>query len=168
MDVTTPQREPVRDITFINPPVMVDGELLLRLVQTVPADHSGGFLPVYRFRMLHRTNDCELGEINLRIGYTDNVMFYRGNIGFTVYEPFRGNRYAERSCRLLTPLIRHHGLYPVWLTCNIDNAASRRTIENLGALYVEMREMPADFPYAEYYPAHARVKRRYCWKVEGL
>jgi tagatose 1,6-diphosphate aldolase len=118
--------------------------------------------------MLHQVDAAVLGEINLRIGYTDNVMFYRGNIGFTVYPAHRGNNYAERSCRLLIPLIQHHGLYPVWLTCNVDNTASRKTIENLGALYVETREMPADFPYSEYYPAHARVKRRYCWKVDGL
>ncbi len=162
------QPEAVRDVTFIDPPKIVDNELILHLEQTVSADHEGGFLPFYKFKMMHVTDKTAMGEINLRIGYTDNVMFYRGNIGFTVYEAFRGRRYAERSCRLLVPLIRHHGLYPVWLTCNIDNEASRRAIENLGAIYVETRVMPEDFPYAAYYPVNARVKRRYCWKVEGL
>ena len=126
--MTAAKRESVRDIDFIAPPEMVDEELRLVLLETVPADHQGGFLPVYKFRMQHVIGAAALGEINLRVGYTDNVMFYRGNIGFTVYEAYRGNAYAERGCRLLTPLIRHHGLYPVWLTCNADNTASRKTI----------------------------------------
>ena len=107
-----------------------------------------------------------MGGINLRVGYTENVKLYKGNIGFTVYENYRGKRYAARSCLLLTPLIRYHKLKPVWITCDVDNAASKRTIELIGADFIGTVRMPDDFPYIEYYPECSRVKHRYRWDVQ--
>ena len=63
-----------------------------------------------------------------------------------VYPPARGNAYAERSCRLLLPLARRHGLRSLWITCNPDNAASRRTCERLGAVYVDTLPIPPEEP----------------------
>jgi predicted acetyltransferase len=51
-----------------------------------------------------------MGNINLRVGHTEHLTLYRGHIGFGVQEPFRGNRLALRSCRLLAGLARHHSL----------------------------------------------------------
>jgi hypothetical protein len=81
---------------FTEPPELIDGELKLELIQKVQANHENGFLPVYRFKMVNTINGIEMGGINFRVGYTDNVRFFRGNIGFTVYEDFRGNHFALR------------------------------------------------------------------------
>ena len=158
-------REQVRDVFFIDPPAFRDGDLELVLVEQVQADHEMGFLPCYRFQMVNADSGDKMGDINLRIGYTDNARLFRGNIGFTVFEQFRGNRFAARSCRLFVPLALHHGVNPVWLTCNVDNVASMRTFEIIGAAYVETVSMPDDFPYLEHYPANARTKRRYRWDI---
>jgi tagatose 1,6-diphosphate aldolase len=42
----------------------------------------------------------------------------------------------------LLPLIRRHGLTPLWITCNPDNFASRSTCERLGASLVEIVAVP--------------------------
>src|SRR5690606_18843714 len=146
-----------------DPGQLIDGDLELRLVQTTPADHARGFAPVYGFEMMQRGLDVVMGHINLRVGHTTNIELYRGHIGFAVHEPFRGNRLALRSCRLLAGLTLRHSLLPVWLTCNEGNLPSQKTIEALGAEFVEVRAMPSDFPYIAYYPPEARVKRRYRW-----
>jgi tagatose 1,6-diphosphate aldolase len=155
--------ESVVDIEFIEPGVLRDGDLELRLVERAPADHERGFDPTYRFAMVDPTSDVVRGNINLRVGQTEHLTLYRGHIGFGVDERFRGNRLAIRSCKLLGGLARHHSLVPVWLTCDQGNLASQRTLELLGAEFVEVRTMPADYPYIQYYPPESRTKRRYRW-----
>jgi predicted acetyltransferase len=144
---------------------MVDRELLLTLKEigtTSPPDEA---LPVCGFRMTHSGSGEVLGHLNLRVGYTENVVRYRGNIGFEVLEPFHGHGYSTRSCRLLVPLLRSLSFSPIWITCNVNNEASRKSIENLGAQLVATVEMPADYEHARYYPPDARQKLRYRWDV---
>lgn len=155
--------EPVEDIEFISPGRLVDGNLELRLAETTPADHDRGFDPAYRFDMVDGASRVVMGSISLRVGHTEHLRLYRGHIGYGVLEPFRGNKLALRSCRLLAGLARRHSLIPVWLTCNEGNVASQRTLEALGAEFVELRRMPPDYPYIAYYPPEARLKRRYRW-----
>ena len=157
--------EEVFDITFAATlPIMVDGDLVLRLADRVSADHVRGFSPYYSFLMVNGDSGAVMGFINLRIGHTHNDRYFRGNIGFGVDEAFRGRRYAARGCRLLVPLVHHHGLCPVWLTCNVDNQASMRTMAIIGAHHVETITMRDDYAYAEYYPPSGRVKCRYRWE----
>jgi RimJ/RimL family protein N-acetyltransferase len=84
------------------------------------------------------------GGIGLRIGNTPDIERYIGHIGYNVYSPVRGNHYAERAVRLLLPLAARHGLATLWITCNPDNAASRRTCERLGCELVEIVDLPED------------------------
>jgi predicted acetyltransferase len=104
-----------------------------------------------------------VGSISLRVGHTEHVTLYRGHIGFGVEERFRGHRLALRSCRLLADLARHHSVVPTSLTCDQGNVASQRTLEALGAEFIEIRTMPADYPYIAHYPPESRIKRRYLW-----
>ena len=122
-------------------------------------------VPVYKFKMVHTRLDVEMGEINLRAGYTENIELYRGNIGFTVYEGFRGDHLSGRSCLLLKPFIQSLELATIWLTCNLDNVASKKNLEHIGARYVDTTRVPDDSPYAAHYPAHARLKLRYRWDI---
>jgi predicted acetyltransferase len=100
-----------------------------------------------------------LGGISLRIGTNDSIRLYYGNIGYHVYPPARGRRYAERACRLLLPLARLYGLHSLWITCNPDNFASRTTCERLGAKMVDVVAVPASDPL---YARGEHFKCRYC------
>jgi predicted acetyltransferase len=161
-----PPVDRVFDIEFVmDLAPLVDGDLEVVLSARVPADHENGYSPVYRFKIFHSKTHDEMGGINLRVGRTHNEVNYRGNVGFFVHERYRGHHYAERSCRLIVPIAKHHALNPVWITCNDGNSPSIRTIERLGAVYVETLTMPDDYPYARYCAADARTKRRYRWDL---
>src|SRR5919106_30774 len=159
---TIRQRESVFDIEFLTGlPTLVDDDLTLRLVENVPADHRRGFSPSYEIQAGHTFTRGMMGEISLRVGRTHHERYFRGNIGFHIYEPYRGHHYAARSCRLLIPIAKYHNLDPLWIPCNPDNYASKRSIELAGAEYVETVTMPQDYPYIEYYLSDSRVKCRY-------
>ena len=83
---------------------------------------------------------------------------YGGHIGYGVLPRYRGHRYAARACKLLFPLARRHGLNPLWITCNPDNIASRRTCELAGGKLVEIVDLPEDI---DMYQAGERQKCRY-------
>ena len=65
---------------------------------------------------------------------------------FAFVKSFEGmyQGFAERAARLLLPLARAHGQQTLWITCNPDNAASRRTCERLSASYVDVVPVPRD------------------------
>ena len=69
---------------------------------------------------------------------------YAGHVGYGVEERHRGHRYAERALRLLSPVARRLGLGPLWVTCDPENVALRRTLERLGAELVEEVDVPPD------------------------
>lgn len=143
---------------FYDAGLLVDGDLTLLLDQTLVDISGSETLPTYKFRMVGSTDEAEMGFINLRIGTGENLTRYRGHIGFGVNPRFRGRRYAARSCVLLLPLARRHVLDPLWITCNPDNIASRRTCERLGARMVEVVRVPAGI---EAYETGGREKCRY-------
>lgn len=60
--------------------------------------------------------------------------------------------------RVLFPLTRRHGLSTIWITCNPDNWASRRTCQRLGANLVEIVALLA---YNDTYKEGEREKCRY-------
>ena len=144
---------------------LIEEELRLILKETGLASEPDTTVPVYKFKMVHTRSGVEMGEINLRAGYTENIELYRGNIGFTVYEGFRGGHLSGRSCLLLKPFIGSLGLETIWLTCNADNVASERNLVYIGAQYVDTTHVRDDSHYAAYYPVHARVKLRYRWDI---
>lgn len=126
----------------IIPGELRDGDLKLEMADY--AMHQWNKVPTYFFRMLRADSGEELGRINLRVGSTAHVEKYGGHIGFDVTPAHRGHRLAARSVRLLIPLAKQLGLDPVWITCDPENTASRRTLELAGAQYVETVDVPAD------------------------
>jgi predicted acetyltransferase len=146
---------------------MVDGDLELVLLEQKPVSDPDSAIPGYSFLMRSPASGAEMGRINLRAGYTENIRLYRGNIGFTVFEAYRGHRYAARSCVLLVPLIKSLDLDPIWLTCNVDNPGSKKIIESIGAGYLDTTVIPDDSPYVRYYPEGARRKLRFIWSPSG-
>jgi tagatose 1,6-diphosphate aldolase len=94
--------------------------------------------------MIHAVTAEELGTIRLRVGSTTHIERYAGHIGYAVHPPHRGHHYAARSVRLLLPFGQSLGLTPLWITCDPENLASRRTLEFAGAQFVEIVDVPAD------------------------
>jgi tagatose 1,6-diphosphate aldolase len=100
------------------------------------------------------------GHINFRVGHTEHVRVSAGHIGFEITEPFRGRGYARQACQAIAPFVR--SIYEwVTITCDPENPASRRTIEKLGAQFVDEVVVPVEDPH---YQRGSRMKRRYQWK----
>jgi tagatose 1,6-diphosphate aldolase len=125
-----------------------------------PADSNKGWVPAYHFwmRNLSSTSGHCAGGIGLRIGNSDDILLYYGHIGYHVFPHHRGHHFAERACRLLLPIARHHGLHTLWITCNPDNHASRRTCERLGMQLIDTVNVPPRNPL---YLRGERQKCRY-------
>ena len=109
---------------------------------------ASGQIPQYLFWMKlrpeYQMGIVIAGSISLRIGESEDLRMYLGHIGYNVYPAARGNHYAARACKLLFTLARRHGMREMWITCNPENIASRKTCENLGMSYVETVNLPTD------------------------
>lgn len=114
------------------------------LRRTYPGSRTLGLAPNYTFDMKHAVTQEIMGTIDLRLSNTEHITHYAGHIGYHVKAPFRGHHYAARSCRLLFPLAKAHNLTPLWITCNPDNLASKRTLEIAGGVLVEIVPVPKD------------------------
>ena len=143
---------------FRDPGPLIDGDLELVLLEACPGDPLLGLVPVYRFEMRRVGQPQALGAIELRVGSTVHLVTYAGHIGYGVNREQRGHGYAARACKLLLALARSHGIETLWITCNPDNVASRKTLERLGAEYVERVDLPDD---TDMYRRGERKKCRY-------
>lgn len=126
----------------IEPGELRDGELRLELEGF--GMHPVHHVPTYHFRMVHNGTAEEMGQIRMRIGSSRHVEMYAGHIGYAVEPAFRGHHYAARSVRLLMPLAAANRIDPLWITCDPENTASRRTLELAGAKFVEIVDVPED------------------------
>jgi tagatose 1,6-diphosphate aldolase len=130
---------------FIDIALPRDGDLKLILAECVPAEDSPWGVPAYTFRMQGLGGE-NMGRIRLRVGWSENVIRYAGHVGYAVEPAYRGRRYAQRACRLIVPLAKRHGMSHLWVTCQPDNMASRRTLELLGAECVGVVDVPPEYP----------------------
>ncbi len=148
----------VGSVRFLEPGELRDGDLALVLQRTYRGSRSLGLAPNYAFSMIHVQSGAHMGGIDLRLSSDHYITHYAGHIGYGVERPYRGQHYAARACRLLLPLAQKHGLSPLWITCNPDNVASRKTCEHLGATFVEIVPVP---PESDLYRRGEREKCRY-------
>lgn len=145
---------------FIDIPDLTDGEIELACIGKKPAIPEKKWVPAYEFEI--RLDNSRVGEINLRIGYTDSL-YYGGQIGYGVDEQHRGHGYAEKACRLLVPVIRAHEMKKVLITNNHTNIASRRTCEKLGAKLIRIAPLPE---WHDLYKKGERYANIFEWSID--
>lgn len=142
----------------IPPRNLCHGDVALRFSGIVPGEPERRLVPYYHFRV-RIADGTDVGHVNFRVGDTEHIRVFAGHIGFGIAEPFRGNGYARQACMAVAPFVRF--LYDaVTITCDPDNIASIRTIEQLGASYLDTVDIP---PHDPAYLHGVRVKRRYRW-----
>lgn len=81
-----------------------------------------------------------VGRISLRHRLTDALYTWGGHIGYGVRPSARGRGVATAALAQMLPLAAEHRIDPVLVTCDVDNEASRRTIERNGGVYEDTRE----------------------------
>jgi predicted acetyltransferase len=135
---------------------LAEGNLRLVVKARDAAVPEKGWVPAYRLSIL--VDDEPVGRIDLRLGETDFMVRFGGQVGYGIDPQHRGHKYAARALRLLTSLAHLHGFKVLWISCNPDNLASRRTCELAGAELVEIVDLPSD---CDMYAAGDRKKCRY-------
>lgn len=92
--------------------------------------------------LLHNTTE-KIGECDLRIGHTEEL-YYAGNIGYRIYEPYRGHSYAFEACKVLFDLAKKkYNMEYVLITCSPDNLPSKRTCEKLEGKFLTTTPVPS-------------------------
>ena len=127
---------------FLDTQWMKTDEIMLRLERTGEAKPEKDWLPAYYFSIC-LPDGTRVGCCDLRIGHNLKV-YYGGNIGYGVDEPWRGHHYAAKACRLLFELAHKHGMEYLYITCNVTNAASARTCELAGGKLIAVEDLPED------------------------
>lgn len=135
-----------------------DGVVSLELREIAAAVPEKGWAPAYHFTIVRADSGEPAGLISLRVGTSESLCLYAGHVGYAVAQADRGHRYATRSLLLVAPLAWRNGVVPLWITCDPDNDASRRTCELAGAEYVETVAVPS---WHEMYARGKRLKCRY-------
>ena len=143
---------------FLDPGDLSDGVLRLRLDETRPAEPEKGRAPCYAFHVCDAESGILVGDIRLRIGDTEDLRLYAGHIGYAIHPEYRGRRFAARAVRLLMRLALRHRMSELWITCDPENIASKRTCELAGADLVEIVDLPPDI---DMYRDGERQKCRY-------
>jgi len=157
--------EKINDIEFLDPGILFYENVSLKLLETVPADHSKGFVPIYRFGIYNNNNPAKIGHLSFKVGNNKHIILYVGHIGFQIDTKYRGQSYAYKACLALRKFILNY-YNEIIITCNPENISSVKTIEKLGAEFIECLEIPDDnFLRIERNETH---KNRYVWKLTVL
>lgn len=131
------------DIQFLNTSNLQDGEIQCKLESTAPLNWERNYVPTYYFHIVRMSDGQIMGRCDLRIGYNANIEI-GGNIGYTIFEPYRGHHYAAKACRLLFKLAKAHGMKRILITCRPDNEPSKKTCLAIGATLRQEIVLPPD------------------------
>jgi len=115
--------------------VLSDGEIELRL--NLGLEATGQF---YYIMYSVSTNE-KVGQCGIRMQKNEEN-YYLGNIEYEILPHSRGNHYAEKATRLLAIVASCYDVDKLIITANPENKSSIRTIENLGAHFIEVKNVP--------------------------
>lgn len=144
---------------------MTDNEIDLRLTSHLPVDLSEGRPTLYIYHIYRHRSREPMGHITFRLNDKgcEEYIYYTGNIGYGVDEPFRGHGYARKACVIIKRLAQAFNMPALIITCNPDNLPSKRTCENLGARLDEIVDLP---PHNIMYKMGERQKCIFVWEVD--
>ncbi len=142
--------------------LLTDGVIDLRIEKKSPVNEEKDYVPAYIYKITLHNSTESIGYIDIRIGYNENT-YYGGHIGYGIDEPFRGNCYATKACKIIKQVAVSHGMDKLIITCDPNNWASRKTCEKAGLTLKEIADLP---PHNEMYQNGDRQKCIYEWDLE--
>ncbi|MBO5096134.1 MAG: GNAT family N-acetyltransferase [Bacilli bacterium] len=135
--------------------VLEDDELRLELSLGLPYS-----LQFYYF-IYDKQNNC-VGNCGIRL-FDDEKYKYLGNIEYEIFEQYRGNNYASKACNLLSKVALFYNVDKITITAEPSNLASNKTIQKLGARFIEVRKVPKNMSLHK----TAKHVNAYEWNLES-
>jgi len=123
-----------------------EGMPLARYLEVLAQHERGERLPpglVPSTFLFAFVDDRIVGRVAIRHSLNAFLERTGGHIGYVVVPEFRRRGYATTILRLALQIARHEiGLERVLITCDVDNVASKRTIERNGGVLEGIIEAP--------------------------
>lgn len=119
-----------------------NSELLLSIIEKNQGDDK--ILPFYYFDIIRKCDKKTVGKISARIGENFHS-YYNGNIGYEIFEEYRGNGIAYKACTMILKIFKAHAAEYIYLTCGENNTPSYKTIEKLGSEFIEICRVPKEY-----------------------
>ena len=96
---------------------------------------------VIYYNIINNENDI-VGYADLRV-IRDLDYYYYGDLGYHIYERFRGHHYAYYACKILFEIAKNeYQMDEIIITCSPNNTASYKTLTKLNGEYLETVEVP--------------------------
>lgn len=125
-----------------------DDEIRLFLLYTSKVDEPGGKVTSKVYDIIRKEDEKVVGRCDIRFGPVSEL-YYLGNIGYAIYPPYRGHRYAAKATELMFEVAKRSKVKELIITCNPDNIPSRRTCEILGCELKAIVDVPLNHPLIE-------------------
>jgi len=123
---------------------------------------SNNYVPSDIYGIFLHGSSMRIGECDIRLGMNEEL-YYAGNIGYRIYEPYRGHGYAYFAAEMLMDYARdRHSMKELILTCSPDNIPSKKTLEKLGGELIETVDVPH---WHWLYRRGETVKNIYRWQL---
>lgn len=121
--------------------VICSENLSLKIIQKYAGDNE--MLPFYYYSIFNLENVC-VGKISIRIGHNFHS-YYNGNIGYEIFKEYRGQGFSGAACQTVLRVAVFHGMEYIIISCDENNIASYKTIEKLGAEFIEICDVPKEY-----------------------
>ena len=120
----------------------IETEGKIELLKEDTVTQKNGIISIY-YGMYLKNTSTRVGMIDLRIGVNEEL-YYAGNIGYRVFEKYRGHHYAYYASKKVLELAREeYSMSFLYITCSPDNLASKKTLEKLSGHFVERAQVPS-------------------------
>ena len=121
--------------------LMKNNRLYLSEYAIEEASCNNDFVNTYYYNII--LNHRVVGICDLRVGMNEEL-YYAGNIGYHIYERYRGNGYAYLACLELFKIAKEKfKMASLIITCSPENIGSRKTIEKLDGILLETVDVPS-------------------------
>lgn len=116
------------------------------------------------YDIVKRSTQQKIGKIDLRLGM-NAYLYYLGQVGYFIYEEYRGHYYSYKACKALFEIAKNQYLLDeLWITCSPDNEASYKVLMKLNGQLIETVDVPEDH---ELYWRNERIKCIFKYDLRG-
>lgn len=96
-------------------------------------DMDAGVVPATTY--LYMLDDDIVGCVNVRHCLNENLIHIGGHIGYSIAPKYRRQGYATQMLKETLQFCQQWEIWPVLVTCNKNNIASKKTIEKCGGIF---------------------------------